>query len=229
MKVIGLEVSTSSAKAIIFCPDAGVLAEATLPFPKDMADGPTQDADGIVSTALRVLKEVVSSTEIDVNSIGAIGLCGTWHSLLLMDNERKPLGRIKTWADLGATATVAPLRKNETFVKTLYRKTGCMTHALYPLWKWTHITRTEPQLARRTAYLSSQLEYVYQALTSGRAASKCAASGTGLMNINTLNWDDEILEFAGIKREQLGELVEGSHSSSYRLSQKRWACRQGFL
>ena len=40
MKAIGLEVSTSSAKSIIFCPKNGVIAEATLPFPKDIADGP---------------------------------------------------------------------------------------------------------------------------------------------------------------------------------------------
>ncbi len=213
MKTIGLEVSTSSAKAIVFCPNKGVIAEATLPFPADMADGPTQDADGIVATALRVLKEVVNCPGIDANSIGAIGLCGTWHSLLLLDNEHKPLGRIKTWADQSATATVAPLRRDEAFVKRLYHKTGCMTHALYPIWKWIHVTRTEPRLALKTASLSSQIEYVHQALTTGRSVSKCTASGTGLMNINTLDWDDEILEFAGIKREQLGELVDAFYAA----------------
>lgn len=213
MKVIGLEVSTSSAKAIIFCPNEGVVAEATLPFPEDVASGPTQDAKGIVATAVSALKEVVNSAGCDVNSICGIGLSGTWHSLLLLDSECKPLGRIRTWADLSAAPTVAPLRTDDALVRKLYHRTGCMTHALYPLWKWIHLARTLPELTQKTAYLSSQLEYVYQALTSDRSISKCAASGTGLMNINSLDWDDEILEFAGIKREQLGELVEAFHTA----------------
>ena len=213
MKAVGLEVSTSSAKAIIFCPEEGVITEATRPFAKDVASGPTQDADGIVATAISVLKEVVNSAQCDVNSICAIGLSGTWHSLLLLDKERRPLGRIKTWADLDATPTVAPLRGDEALVRRFYQKTGCMTHALYPVWKWIHLTRTDPELACKTRHLSSQLEYVHQALTSGASVSKCTASGTGLMNINTLDWDDEILGFAGIKREQLGELVEAFHTA----------------
>lgn len=213
MKAIGLEVSTSSAKSIIFCPKKGVIAEATLPFPKDIADGPTQHADGIVATAISVLKEVVISSGVDVKSIGAIGLSGTWHSLLFLDRDLRPLDRIRTWADLSAVPTVAPLRKDEAAVGEFYHKTGCMVHALYPVWKWMHLARTQPEITRKTAYLSSQLEYVYQALTSERSISKCAASGTGLMNINSLDWDDEILKFAGIDRSQLGELVEAFHTA----------------
>ncbi|HXL03502.1 MAG TPA: FGGY family carbohydrate kinase [Bacillota bacterium] len=213
MKVIGLEVSTSSAKAIVFGANEGVVAEVTLPFPEDVASGPTQDADGIVATAICALKEVVNCAGCDVNSIGAIGLSGTWHSLLLLDKEFKPLGRIRTWADLSAAPTVAPLRRDNAFLKKFYHNTGCMAHAIYPVWKWIHLVRTLPDLARKTVYLSSQLEYVYQALTRERSVSRCAASGTGLMNINSLDWDDEILEFAGIKREQLGELVEAFHTA----------------
>jgi gluconokinase len=169
MKAIGLEVSTSSAKSIIFCPKNGVIAEATLPFPKDIADGPTQDPDGIVSTAIDVLKEVVASSGVDVSSIGAIGLSGTWHSLLLLDKDMLPLRRISTWADSSAAPTVAEFRKDEEAVRKFYHKTGCMVHAMYPLWKWVHLSRTQPELSRRAAYFSSQIEYVYQALTSERA------------------------------------------------------------
>jgi len=213
MKAIGLEVSTSSAKSIIFCPKNGVIAEATLPFPKDIADGPTQDPDGIVSTAIDVLKEVVASSGVDVSSIGAIGLSGTWHSLLLLDKDMRPLRRISTWADSSAAPTVAEFRKDEEAVRKFYHKTGCMVHAMYPLWKWVHLSRTQPELSRRAAYFSSQIEYVYQALTSERAISKCTASGTGLMNIHSLDWDDEILEFAGIERGRLGDLVEAFHTA----------------
>jgi len=46
-----------------------------------------------------------------------------------------------------------------------------MTHALYPVWKWIHVTQTEPELARKTSRLSSQLEYVYQTLTGDRSVS----------------------------------------------------------
>jgi gluconokinase len=210
--VASLEVSTSSAKCMLFSEDDGVISEFSRSFARDVADGPTQSPDGVVESALVVLHQAVQWASRRDISIAAVGLAGTWHSLLLLDAECRPLGAVSTWADLSAAPSVTALRRNAESVANFYHKTGCMVHAMYPVWKWFHLRRTQPEVTRRVAFVSSQIEYVFQSLTGCRGVSKCTASGTGLFNINTLDWDDDVLEMVGVRREQLSPLHEAFHS-----------------
>jgi gluconokinase len=205
MNVIGLEVSTSAAKCILFSLEEGIIDVATVPYSKDVSDVVSQDPEGIFQAALDAIGAIVQRTDKD---IAAIGLGGTWHSLLLLDRMRKPLGRIRTWADFASASSIAALKEDSVFKDWFYHKTGCMVHALYPVWKFYHLRKTEPELARRVESISSQIEYVFEHLTGVQALSKCTASGTGLFNIHTLDWDEDILDFAGVKKDCLGELRE---------------------
>lgn len=211
--IASLEVSTSSAKCILFSEPEGVISEFSEPLASSVADGPRQSPDGIVAAALDVLRQAVKSANAMGITILAVGLTGTWHSLLLLDSEHRPLGNIRTWADLSGAPSVMPVRMDDRFVGTFYKKTGCMVHAMYPVWKWFHLRLTQPELTRRVAFLSSQVEYLFESLTGCRGVSRCIASGTGLFNINTLDWDDDILEMAGIRREQLSPLKEAFHTA----------------
>jgi gluconokinase len=197
---------------MLFHEDEGVISEFSRPFARDVADGPTQNPDGIVASALDVLRQAVQWAGAHGIDIAAVGLAGTWHSLLLLDARRRPLGAISTWADLSAAPSVAELRQDAEFVTDFYHRTGCMVHAMYPVWKWFHLKRTQPEVACRVAHVSSQIEYVFQSLTGCLGVSSCTASGTGLLNINTLDWDDDILEMAGVRREQVGPLYEAFHT-----------------
>jgi len=197
---------------MLFHEDEGVISEFSRPFARDVADGPTQNPDGIVASALDVLRQAVQWAGAHGIDIAAVGLAGTWHSLLLLDARRRPLGAISTWADLSAAPSVAELRQDAEFVTDFYHRTGCMVHAMYPVWKWFHLKRTQPEVACRVAHVSSQIEYVFQSLTGCLGVSSCTASGTGLLNTNTLDWDDDILEMAGVRREQVGPLYEAFHT-----------------
>lgn len=211
--VASLEMSTSSAKCMLFSEAEGVVSQFSKAFEPDVADGPSQSADGIVAAALDVLGQAVKAADAMQASIEGIGITGTWHSLLLLDADRNPIGPIKTWADLSGAESVAPVRLEEDFVRTFYHRTGCMVHAMYPVWKWFHLRATEPELTSCASFLSSQVEYLFESLTGAQGVSRCVASGTGLLNINTLDWDDDVLEIAGIRREQLNPLVEAFHTA----------------
>ena len=106
--VASLEVSTSSAKCILFSVERGVVAEVTSRYASHVADGPSQDPDGLLECALEVLRRVVHRAQALGLRIEAVGLTGTWHSLLALDRERRPLGRVSTWADLSGAPWVAP-------------------------------------------------------------------------------------------------------------------------
>lgn len=205
MNVIGLEVSTSSAKCILFSLEEGMIDSVSIPFAKDTSDIVTQDADRMVEAAIQALMDMVKRNN---RKVEAIGLSGTWHSMLLLDREREPLGRIQTWADLSAASTVAEIITDQELVNRFYHQTGCVIHPLYPAWKYHHLSQTKPEYLKNVAYISSQIEYLFEKLTGEQKVSRCTASGTGLFNIHTLNWDRELLDFVGVKPEQLSELAE---------------------
>jgi len=208
VNIIGLEVSTSAAKCTLYSVAAGLVDTVEIPFDASVTDKRTQDPEGMVAVALRALKELVGRTTTD---IAAIGLVGTWHSLLLLDEQARPLGPISMWADLSAASTVAELKKDGSLVRDYYQRTGCMTHAMYPSYKYYHLARTAPERVKRARFLSSQVEYLYFVLTGERAVSRCTASGTGLFNLHSLDWDDDLLSFVGVRRQQLAELKEVFH------------------
>jgi gluconokinase len=208
LNVIGLEVSTSAAKCALYSAREGVIDSIEIPFQRDVTDKITQDPEGMVAVALKALKSVAGRNQRD---IAAIGLVGTWHSLLLLDKDRRPLRPISMWADLSATPTVAALKQDQKFVQDCYQRTGCMVHAMYPAYKFYHLVRTNPELAQEVCYLSSQVEYLFQVLTGGQAVSRCTASGTGLLNIHTLDWDERLLDLVGLRRDQLSDLEEVFH------------------
>ena len=75
-----------------------------------------------------------------------------------------------------------------------------------------------PETAGKARSVASQVEYLYHVLTGERAVSRCTASGTGLFNIHSLDWDEGLLQFVGLSREQLGELEEVFHVGSLKAS-----------
>ena len=208
MNILGLEVSTSSAKTIIYSSEEGVIDVKSIPYPADVCDVVSQDVEGMYDTLMVCVKEILKDNRLDID---AIGISTTWHSLLFLDKNKRPIDRLKTWADTEAADTAKRYRLNKELGSKFYEKTGCVIHSVYPAWKYIHIKENNSDLIDRVAYISSQQEYVFEKLTGERAVSRTVASGTGFFNINTLNWDEEILKFAGIDRDQLSPLVEPTY------------------
>lgn len=199
--VAGLEVSTSAAKCILFDFAGRFVAAATVPFSAGVSDTVSQDPEGMAAAALEALTRVIAESPCQLM---AIGLGATWHSLLLLDEERRPLRRIRTWADTEAATVVRPIREDKERAVWFYQRTGCMPHAMYPLWKWMG----QREGISRPVFLSSQVEYLFQQLTGERKVSRNIASGTGLLHLEKGDWDEDVLRYAGIDRSQLGELSE---------------------
>ena len=210
MNVIGLEVSTSSAKAILFSSTGELLAESTRPLPNGISQVTWQEPQGIFQVALECLKDVAS---VDKGSIEAIGLGGIWHSLLLLDKERQPLEPIRTWADLSFTDSLFEVKEDQGLVDWVYGKTGCLGHGMYPLWKLYGMRLLEHPALSQTSYISSQIEYLFTTLTGEIGVSACTASGSGLMNIHTVQWDEELLEFVGLNSNMVAEIKEGYYTA----------------
>lgn len=207
MPILALEASTSSAKAMLY--DRGrVLGVESLPYPPDVSDGVTFSPDGVADTVLAcgaaLLRRFPGTT------VEAIGLSSIWHSLVLLDGNRLPIGKGMTWADTSPAPTAARFRADAALASRVYRTTGCPIHSIYNGWKWMHHKRTADVSAVR--HISCLPEYLHFALTDELMISQSAAAGSALLSTHTLDWDDGMLELMGARRDMLGQLVEPQYA-----------------
>lgn len=208
MQVVGLEVSTSSAKAILFSQSGEVIGECTQELPTSVSGVTWQEPEGIFSVALQCLRGV---TRYAKGPIYGIGLAGIWHSLLLLDEARKPLEPIRTWADLSLANCLQDIKQDENVTKDFYQKSGCTVHGMYPLWKLYGLKKAQSPLFSKTRYVSSQIEHLFERFTGDVRVSACTASGSGFLNIHTATWDQELADFAGIRLDMLAPLAEADY------------------
>lgn len=210
MVILVLEASTSSAKAMLYDSGGGVLSIAARPYSSDTGDTMTFDADALVDETIRAGRDVLARAP--EQTVDMVAVCSIWsHSLVLLDSEKKPISRLSTWADTGASVTTSRYRKNAELFTSLYRRTGCPIHVTYTIWKYIH--EKENRLSPPAAYIASMPDYLYWKLTGRFAASRSTASAGGFLNIHRLDWDDEALRLAGVRPDMLPELVDSEYTA----------------
>ncbi|MEB3338110.1 MAG: FGGY family carbohydrate kinase, partial [Leptolyngbyaceae bacterium] len=122
------------------------------------------------------------------------------------DGQGQPLTKSMTWADNRSAAWAEQL-KQEPRSHDLYRRTGTPIHAMSPLVKLIWLRQEKPQLFAQAAKFISIKEYIFYRLFQDYWVDYAIASATGLFNLQTLTWDQEALEIAGITEHKLSQLV----------------------
>src|SRR5258708_8635378 len=105
-RLLGIDLGTSSVKAVIIDEKARLLAVGSRDYPIDVPQPGYAEQDPAVwwkasVQAIRQAVEQAGSAEID-----AIGLSGQMHGTILMDEANKPIGPAIIWADQRSAAEV---------------------------------------------------------------------------------------------------------------------------
>lgn len=203
MAILALEASTSSAKAMLFDEHKGIIGIETEEYAEDIATPGAIDPEGAIKTVLACASKLIQHHR--KIQIEAIGLCSVWHSLLLLDEDCKPVGPVWTWEGKKPGDIWDDFKPDALQSYRFYKTTGCPLSTTYDLWKWMQLKQTED--LTNVKYLSNLPGYLFYRLTGKRLTSSITASGSGMMALTTLTWDDEILHFAGLKPEMLPEIV----------------------
>lgn len=201
MRILALEASTSNAKALLYSSEAGALRMRQHPYSKKTHVGlGRQDAKEVFDQLALLARQVLDGEKVD-----AISLSVTWHSLLLCDREGEPASPVYLWNDPEAEAACRRVREDSGLFDELYRRTGAIVNPCYPLYKLLWLreqgTSVEGTLVRGIG------SYLLWRFTGAWAVMDSMASGTGLFGIAQKFWDEELLEWAGIRKEQLSGIV----------------------
>jgi gluconokinase len=199
MLILALEASTTSAKTMLFDTESGVLAVRSRRFEVDGPDSAVRDGDAIYTQMMALGRESAAGRAIDL-----IVLSGTWHGLTLRRADLSPVTPVMEWPYTGAQDLCARLRADQEFMWWFYERTGCMVNAIYPVFKLLHLAEGGQDLDGLLALDQSSLNFAR--LTGEVWTNPSLASGTGLLNAHTADWDAEVIARLGLEGVRLPEL-----------------------
>lgn len=219
--VLALDVGTSSCRASLYDLEAQAIpgASARMTYtPRVTADGGAElDPARLLEDAAQCIEQVLRQASLP--PILAVSTSTFWHTLLGLGADGQPLTPLFLWLDARGRAETAGLRQ-DLDEREVHARTGCVLHWTYWPARLRWLRRTQPEVFARVARWVSFAEYLQEQLTGSRGVSLSMASGTGLLDIHTLQWYEPTLNAAGITPDQLGRLTALKDTST---STQRWS------
>ncbi len=214
--VLALDQGTTSSRAIVFGREGLPLSTSQLEFeqiypkPGDVE----HDPEAIWTTQLQTAKEAI--TRANVEKISAIGITNQRETTVLWDRHTgKPVANAIVWQSR-VSAYVCERLKAEGHEPLFRRKTGLVMDAYFSGTKIAHLLATVDGLRARAEkgdiLFGTVDSFLIWRLTGGRVhvTDVSNASRTLLMDLETLQWDDELLKIMGVPKTMLPKIVDSS-------------------
>lgn len=198
---IGVDIGTTQVKAVAFDDQGTIKASSYQRYPLyQAADGMAeQEITAIYQAALKVLQEVAATV---AGPVECVAFSTAMHSLIVLDEAKKPLTRVITWADNRAEEAAEEWR-NTPLGTQIYQRTGLPMHPMTPLHKIRWLHKSQPTLFHQAAYFVDIKAFIFQQLFGELATDYGNASGSGFFNIRNFTWDRLALEQIAITSTQL--------------------------
>ncbi len=216
--VMALDAGTTSNRCILFDHEGNICSvaqkEFTQYFPKP--GWVEHDADEIWSTQLGVAVEAMSKIGATAADIAALGITNQRETAIVWDKETGvPIHHAIVW-QCRRTAEYCDSLKARGLTETFRQKTGLVIDAYFSATKIKWLLDNVPD-AREKAEAGKLLfgtveTWLIWKLTKGavHVTDYTNASRTMLFNINTLQWDDDILRELDIPKSMLPRVAASS-------------------
>lgn len=212
--ILALDQGTTSSRAIVFDHDGQICSvaqkEFTQYFPKPgwVEHNPNE----IWSSEASVIAEAISAIDINGLDIAAIGITNQRETTIVWDiDTEEPIYNAIVWQDR-RTAEYCDKLKAEGLVDKVREKTGLIIDAYFSGTKIKWILDNVPGARKRAEMGKLRFgnvdSWLIWRLTRGTAhvTDVTNASRTMLFNINTLQWDDDLLKLLDIPRSMMPEV-----------------------
>lgn len=204
--MLGIDIGTTSTKAVLFDEKGKVIQQENIGYPLYTPDISTaeQNPEEIFQAVLQAMTNVMKQH--DEKSLSFVSFSSAMHSVIVMDKDDQPITPCITWADNRSEAWAHKI-KHEYNGHSVYQRTGTPIHPMSPLSKIAWIVNDRPEIASKAAKYIGIKEYIFKKFFDQYVVDHSLASAMGMMNLKSLDWDEEALKIAGIQRDQVSKLV----------------------
>jgi xylulokinase len=206
--LLGIDLGTSSVKAVVIDESARVLSVASHEYPilTPHPGWAEQDPQAWWKSTVLAVRQAVTEAAVP---IAGIGLSGQMHGFVMVDSAAQPLGNVIMWADQRSVTEVDEIfarvgRDRLATIAGTAPATGFMAATL--LWLLKH----DPARLDRTAACLLPKDYIRLRLTGNIAAEVTDASATALFDVRQRTWSTEIVDVLGLPGRILPQVIESS-------------------
>ncbi len=205
-QVVGIDIGTSRCRAVLYDTTGRMIAESTRSYPilNPQSGWQEQDPDVVLKAFVLCLGEIVERADRD--ALLGIGLSSYFNSFMAVDHNDRPLTKCIIWTDTRSRDGARRIAK-ECNRYALYHRTGCPIHPMYSICRARWLRDQTPSLFPQTHKAISIKEYIVHEVFGEYMVDWSIASGSGLFNIHTLQWDEEAIELAGLAPNHLSTVT----------------------
>lgn len=206
---LGLDLGTSSLKALLVDGEQRVVAAAAVPLTVQRpAPGHSeQDPEAWWQALLTAMDALRAERPRELAAVQAIGLSGQMHGAVLLDNAGQVLRPCILWDDTRASAECCELEQG---FPALHAITGNLAMPGFTAPKLLWVRRHEPDVFRRTAQVLLPKAWLRFRMIGEYIEEMSDASGTLWLDVGRRDWSDASLAATGLSRANVPRLVEGT-------------------
>ncbi|WP_022884705.1 FGGY family carbohydrate kinase [Glaciibacter superstes] len=215
--IVAVDQGTSATKVIVVDSDGAILSRASVRVSRaDPAPGWVQQ------DALEIRDSVISAVNTALEGLAVtvvgLGLSNQRESAVIWDRETgQPLGPLLGWQDRRTAAKVAPLEESG-WAARIRAKTGLPLDPMFSALKFQWLldqVDADRSLSRAGRIAIGTVDaWVIYTLTGEHRIEVGNASRTQLLNLETIDWDQELLDLFQIPRECMPRLAASNEPTS---------------
>jgi len=206
--VIAVDSSTTATKAIVVDAQGGTLGQgrATYDMVSPAQGRYEQNAGDWVGAAHRAIAGAVASlAEPDRRRVAALCVTPQRQTFVLCDDDGTPRRPAILWLDSRAGDQVLSLGTGR-----VHELSGMVPDVTPSLYKLAWLAEHEPGVLAAADRVAGVHAYLAHAFTGDWVDSRATADSLGLFDMPRLTWADELLAAAGVRRDQLPDLVDAA-------------------
>lgn len=211
--ILAIDQGTTSTRAILFDKKGRRIRTSQREFSQicPKSGWVLHNPQEIMETVYEVIKSVLNQEDITLDDIETIGVTNQRETTVMWDKTTgKPIYDAIVWQSRQSKEICDKLEDKKDFI---YKKTGLLINPYFSASKikWILDYTNKYEEAKQGNILFGTIDtWILWNLTGLHYTDHTNASRTMLFNINTLEWDDELLELFGIPKEVLPQVKSSS-------------------
>lgn len=216
--LLGIDQSTQGTKVVLVDQDGQILRKVTRNHRQIISNQGwvSHDLREIYQNILFLVRKLLDDPKVDSSKIVGLGITNQRETATAWSKKtRKPLSESVVWQCSRAKDICDRIAKTGV-EELIYQKTGMPLSPYFTAAKYTWLLENVPEVkgASQTGDLcfgTVDSWLIYQ-LTEGRSfkTEPSNASRTQLMNLETGDWDDDLLKIFGLKKSYLAKIVDSN-------------------
>ena len=209
VRVGAIDIGTTGVRFVLFDEAATPMASAyrELPLATPRPGWVEQDPEILLAATQTVMNEVLSQHVDAAATLAGIGLTNQRETVVAWDRKTgRPLHPAIVWQDRRTAQRCSELR-NLDYDGLIYEKTGLSLDPYFSAtkieWLLEHVPGLRTKAAAGDALFGTVDSWLLWQLTGEHVTDHTNASRTLLFDINTQDWDDELLALFGVPRAGL--------------------------